>query len=228
MLDKRIKNIELAYLSDEAKNEDVSLTFDEKNNYCEFEILFKKQIKFKELSIIIEFNESIDSWRTHDYQWEKINNSSFISCDLSTKCILLASKTKVIPSKNVGVWVSNPKKKKQLVWKFIDKWMTPIVQYSENNQKKYIESFLAPKNIKCKLLFTKNQVPEFSRSKIPFSSILCFTDHCDFDSLILLEKQRAFFNKLGIKIIKGFFLNHFSKRDFNVSYQNEKNIWIYG
>lgn len=64
---------------------------------------------------------------------------------------------------------------------------------------------------KLELLFPK-QCIEISCSKVPFSAIACFTDHCDFDTLENLKTQRTFFKKHEIKVTKGFFINHFSKK----------------
>jgi hypothetical protein len=52
---------------------------------------------------------------------------------------------------------------------------------------------------------------------------LIFTDHCDFDSVNLLQKQREFFKERRIKITKGFFLRHYSKKgDWNASFENNR------
>lgn len=48
------------------------------------------------------------------------------------------------------------------------------------------------------LLFTKADAIEISRSKIPFSAIACFTDHCDYDTLPNLKLQRQLFAKTNI------------------------------
>ena len=71
------------------------------------------------------------------------------------------------------------------------------------------------------LLFSKKSGVEFSRSKIPFSAVACFTDHCDFDTLQNLKIQRELFKTCNIKITKGFFLNNYSKRE-NASYEENK------
>jgi len=55
------------------------------------------------------------------------------------------------------------------------------------------------------LLFPLDEGIEISRSKIPFSAIACFTDHCDFDTLRNLKQQRQFFKTYNIRITKGFF-----------------------
>jgi len=60
-----------------------------------------------------------------------------------------------------------------------------------------------------------------SRSKIPFAATACFTDHCDFDTAANLARQREFFKSKKITITKGFFLNHFSKREDNASWEKD-------
>jgi hypothetical protein len=71
------------------------------------------------------------------------------------------------------------------------------------------------------LLFSKIGALELSRSALPFLAIACFTDHCDFDTLANLKLQRQLFEQTIIKVTKGFFLDHFSKRGENASYKNE-------
>ena len=100
--------------------------------------------------------------------------------------------------------------------------MTPFLQYNSDNTKVFLENFKFKSDLFLKLLFTKKKVPEFSRSKIPFVATFCFTDHCDFDSLLLIQKQRELFKELNIKTTKGFFLKHFSKRKNNISFENEE------
>lgn len=216
-----IKNIKLQY---EPLNleETIQLVYFKDSYSYSLELKSKKEIKVKNLAIIIDFKEEIFKWRNHDYTWSDCNRGRLIANNLSTKCISFKDNTKVIPSLNIGLWEFNPENKKQLIWRLEDKYISPIIQFDKNNSKELIDTFLFKQFLSLKLLFTTEKVPEFSRSKIPFSSILCFTDHCDFDSLLLLEKQRKLFNKLGLKITKGFFLNHFSKRDYNASFEREK------
>jgi hypothetical protein len=79
------------------------------------------------------------------------------------------------------------------------------------------------------LLFPKQSAIEVSRSIVPFSAIACFTDHCDFDTLENLQQQRLFFKKHQIKVTKGFFLKHFSKRSDTASFEYHKfelNQWM--
>ncbi|PZX92446.1 hypothetical protein DOS84_15095 [Flavobacterium aquariorum] len=78
------------------------------------------------------------------------------------------------------------------------------------------------------ILFSEKNAIKFSRSKIPFTAIACFTDHCDFDIPENLKIQRDFFKRNNVKVTKGFFLNHFSKRSDNASFENdveELSLW---
>jgi len=197
-----IKNVKLNY--EPLNSEDsIQLEYVNESYSCIFELKSKKEIKVKSLSIIIDFNDEIFKWRNHDYTWVDSNKFRLYANDLSTKCIAFKNGVKVIPSLNIGLWEFNPKNKNQLIWKLEDKYLSPIIQFDENNNKELIDTFLFKQNLNLKLLFTSNKVPEFSRSIIPFSSVICFTDHCDFDSLLLLEKQREIFKKLELKMTKG-------------------------
>ncbi len=118
----------------------------------------------------------------------------------------------------------NKKKNNVLLWRFNPDFAEPITVYTGNSNRKIIESskksFHFSEN--PALLFPKNYALEFSRSKYPFTAITCFTDHCDFDTTENLSLQRMFFKENEIKITKGFFLNHFSKRADNASFENDK------
>ena len=84
-------------------------------------------------------------------------------------------------------------------------------------------------DLELKLIETK-QPFELSFSKIPFKGVVIFTDHCDFDSDILLRRQREFFEKHAIKSTKGFFLRkHSHKGEWNSAFEgNESEFqeWI--
>jgi hypothetical protein len=191
-------------------------------NHCAISIESKEVLKLEYLHLQITFEDEICKWRNFDYTWVDITKDR-TSNDLSPKIIILKNTLKVLPSKNIGQWEVNPKKKNKIVWKLIDKSLNSRVSFDENNIKTYVSNpQLLKKKLELTLLFTKKKAPEVSRSKIPFSSIFCFTDHCDFDSELLLEKQRLFFKELDIITTKGFFLNHFSKRSFNTSFEKEK------
>ena len=129
----------------------------------------------------------------------------------SPKILKLQDGTIVQANQNIGIWEIE-RKSKTLYWHFNPKNAKPIANYDKLNVKT-IEQAKSPLNLKyaLALLFSKDVGVEFSRSKIPFSAIACFTDHCDFDTEENLIKQREFFKKYNIKVTKGFFLNHFFK-----------------
>ncbi len=225
---KSIKSITLHYKSLKS-NELIELSYSKHQFSCDIKLKANTEIKINSLAIVIDFNQEIVNWRNHDYNWIDCSKKTIVSNNLSTKCIQLKDGYKILPSKNLGVWEYNSNKKNRLIWRLENKYISPILQFDNNDNKEFIDVFSFHKELNLKLLITNQTVPEFSRSKIPFSSILCFTDHCDFDSLLLLQKQRKLFKDFGIKTTKGFFLNHFSKRDFNASFQREKEellAWI--
>ncbi len=179
----------------------------ETNQSCSFEITFKNNIEL---------------FRNHDYNWQKINHD-FIANEYCPKIIKLENEKYVQSNINIGFWEINKTKKNVLLWHFNPENAHVFTQYSHNNNIKSI--FEANSNINFKkqptLLFTSKPL-EFSRSPIPFSAITCFTDHCDFDTLENLKAQRILFKDLNIKTTKGFFINHFSKRSNNASFENDK------
>ena len=171
--------------------------------------------------IIIEFSIPIATFRNHDYTWVDLSQDR-IANDFSPKAIRLQNGLYVQANCNLGIWEVNAKNPKQLLWRFNPEFAAPITQYSNENNTKKIVSAQTDFNFaeKLALLLTSKGALELSRSPIPFSAVACFTDHCDFDTLKNLKIQREFFKEKGIKITKGFFLNHFSKRDDNASFEN--------
>lgn len=180
--------------------------------------------------IEIEFNQNIVSIRNHEYKWVSITKCR-IANEYTPKILKLQNGIFVQPNIQQGIWEINENFKNKLLWKFNPKNSKPLTFYTGISNEKVIE------NVNSKIIFTetpsllfatKNAI-EFSRSLKPFTPIVCFTDHCDFDTSENLQLQREFFKKYNIKISKGFFLNHFSKRKDNASYQNDKtelDLWI--
>lgn len=174
-------------------------------------------------TIEIEFEIKISSFRNHDYTWQDVN-SDRIANEYTPKIIKLADGNYVQANINQGIWEVHKKNPYKLIWKFNPQFSKPITQYVGSNVQKRIYqanskvAFVATPT----LLFSKIGAVEISRSKIPFSAIACFTDHCDFDTLDNLKVQRQLFSETNIKVTKGFFINHFSKRNDNASYENDK------
>lgn len=173
--------------------------------------------------IEILFSQPIVSFRNHDYTWVDVSDNR-IANSFSPKIIKLANGFYVQSNTNQGIWEVQKQNPNKLLWRFNPENANPLTNYTGNNNQKVIatatpsfDNFVHPT-----LLFSKTGAIEISRSKIPFTAIACFTDHCDFDTSESLEKQREFFKKNNIKVTKGFFLNHFSKREDNASWENDQ------
>jgi len=179
--------------------------------------------KFNSFSIEFVFDVPIVSFRNHDYSWVDVNKTR-IATSLSSKILKLSNGFIVQANINKGIWEVSPKNKKVLLWKFNPEYSNSLAEYTGiKNTKKLISANSELHFVEQpSLLFTKADAIEISRSKIPFSAIACFTDHCDYDTLPNLKLQRQLFAKTNIKITKGFFLNHFSKRGDNASFENDK------
>ena len=189
-----------------------------------YEINFEKVIldTKKPFDIQFEFSSPIIQFRNHDYNWVDLK-SDRIANEFVPKIIKLENNFYIQPNISIGIWEINCTQKNKLLWKFNPENSSPIATYFGNNNQKIIAQ--ARQNIqfleKPTLLFSQKNAIEFSRSKNPFTAITVFTDHCDFDTLPNLKLQRFFFKSNNIKITKGFFLNHFSKRNDNASFQND-------
>lgn len=177
--------------------------------------------KSQSFSICIAFKIPIISFRNHDYTWVRCNQVR-IANEFCPKIIILKNGYYIQPNINFGIWEVNPSNPKKLIWHFNPENSNPLTEYKgKENSKKIVQAnnsfdfFIQPT-----LLFSQHYAIEFSRSKIPFSAIVSFTDHCDFDTLESIRLQRIFFKENNIKVTKGFFLNHFSKREDNASFEN--------
>jgi hypothetical protein len=172
--------------------------------------------------IEICFLEPIALFRNHDYSWVQLTQE-LIANDFSPKIIKLASGIYIQPNKNYGIWQVSKKEDRKLIWRFNPKFSNPLATYTGSNNEKKVESANSTFDFTAMptLFFSQKGAIEFSRSKIPFVATACFTDHCDFDTPESLVKQRLFFKENNIKVTKGFFLNHFSKREDNASFQHQ-------
>lgn len=191
-----------------------------------FSVYIPKTSQFFYLEI--EFSSPILNVKSHDYQWKPLIGL-FKSASLSPLLLQLASGSYVQATRHVGFWSIDSKRPQILIWEFNSQYATPYTQYEPPNNLKHIKNCISEsEQDTIGLLFSSHGGIEVSRSKIPFSAVLCFTDHCDFDTLTNLKTQRAFFKLHDIKVTKGFFLNNFSNR-INASWeadQQELRNWI--
>jgi len=171
-------------------------------------------------SIEFVFDEAILSFRNHDYTWVNIH-SDRIASSFAPKIIQLQYGFFVQANINQGIWEVNKNNPKILLWKFNPEYSNSLTEYAGtiNTKKLVAANSQLYFSEQPALLFSKENALELSRSKIPFSAVACFTDHCDYDTPENLKIQRAFFKKINLKVTKGFFLNHFSKREDNASFE---------
>ncbi|HEY0091327.1 MAG TPA: hypothetical protein VGB43_02480, partial [Flavobacterium sp.] len=169
--------------------------------------------------IEIAFDQPIKDFRIHDYTWSPLDD--LIAAEFCPKIIRLGNGQFVLPNKNIGIWEIQKNNPFVLLWRFNPKDSAPLTVYSgDENQKVIVNAERKFELENLGLLFTKEAI-EFSRSPIPFSAVACFTDHCDYDTPDSLRLQRNFFASNSIKVTKGFFLNHYSKRKDNASFKND-------
>lgn len=182
-------------------------------------IELSKNITLKSDSVLkITLKQKIVKYRNHDYTW-KILDKTYTSNPYCPKILITENGEYIQPNINIGIWEIDAKRPYELIWKFNPYYSTPIINYDKQNLKEIsLSNYLNTKNV-C-LLFSKQNALEVSRSQIPFSAIACFTDHCDFDTLENLRILRPFFKRHNIKTTKGFFLNHYSKREDNASFEH--------
>ena len=179
--------------------------------------------KVTSFDIKFTFTTEIIQFRNHDYTWVGLNKDR-IATEFMPKIIQLKNGNFVQANINAGIWEVNKSNPKVLWWRFNPENSAPLARFTgELNNKKIINAdinfnFL----LNPALLFSASNSVEFSRSKIPFSAIACFTDHCDFDTSANLKMQREFFKDNSIKVTKGFFLNDYSKRTTNASFVSDE------
>ncbi|KAB1155775.1 hypothetical protein [Flavobacterium luteum] len=173
------------------------------------------------------FNDEIVKFRNHDYTWVEILKDDIVANQFTPKIIQLKNGFFIQANINFGIWEIKSNDNKTLFWRFNPENSNSFTSFSKNADKSITQARTINKFLVLpQLLFTKGSTIEFSRSKIPFTAIACFTDHCDFDTPENLETQRLFFAKHKIKVTKGFFLNHFSKRNDNASFENESHEFL--
>jgi hypothetical protein len=172
--------------------------------------------------VVITFKSAVKSFRNHDYTWVDTKQNR-IAGEWVPKIIQLENGYYVQPNQNKGYWEIHKNKPNVLLWRFHPAFSNPLTVYTgSKNERVLAEAHtVLPEDCSLSLLFSKQNAIEFSRSPEPFLPIVCFTDHCDFDTLESLKIQREFFKQHQIKVTKGFFLNHFSKRADNASFEND-------
>ena len=167
--------------------------FQEKKILIAYPSQKKNDNKLPFIEFCLEFEHDIIAWRNHDYTWCDMSKER-IANTYSPKILVLANGTYVSSSCSTGLWVFEGNESNRIKWILKHPDLTPKFTYSQNDERVFTTSF-NPENYELELLYSRDSALEISRSKIPFTPILCFTDHCDFDTKKSLEKQLAFFDK---------------------------------
>lgn len=206
-----IQNIELL-----TKSNSKSLDFQLKSNT----VTFDSNLEYsKPLTLKFIFKEPILYVRDYNYTWAK-PHENYLASELCPKIIKLQSGVCIQANLIAGAWQLSSHNKYELYWLFNQKNQYPYTQYRKPGNHKHIISHKKVTRLSDLKLLITNSPLEISRSKIGFTSVICFTDHCDFDTPENLTTLREFFKKYDIKVTKGFFLNHYSKRQTNASFEN--------
>ncbi|MFM2229291.1 MAG: hypothetical protein RL607_549 [Bacteroidota bacterium] len=171
--------------------------------------------------LVLTFQAPIQRVRNHDYRWIKVENTAVIP-EFANKILQLEDGTYVQSSTTQGIWVLHAKRPHELQWYFHPEEAEALTVYSGAlNYKTRVGANSPAMTQLPDVLFSKTSALELSRTPIPFVGTVCFTDHCDYDTEENLKTQRTFLKEVGVKVTKGFFLHHFSKRESNASWQNQ-------
>jgi hypothetical protein len=175
------------------------------------------------LSFTLQLPFKPSFFRSFKYTWESTEQIQ-ISGPLSPKILKFDDGGYLMSNRYIGTWVYDPKKPLEMEWVIVGKDVQPFFQYDTQHGRDWLEVG-AEFNENIELIVFETREPfEVSFSKIPFKPVVIFTDHCDFDSDVLLHKQRELFKEMNLKITKGFFLKkHSHKGDWNSAFEgNEK------
>jgi len=200
------------------------------NGKLSFDLSVLDDSASESFDLVVTFTSSIQSFRNHDYTWVNVKDNRKAG-QWVPKILLLENGYYVQPNQNMGYWEVNKQNPFVLLWRFNPEFSNPLTVYTGSQNERVLaqaHSFL-PDKLSLSLLFSNQNAVEFSRSPQPFLPVVCFTDHCDFDTAESLKIQRAFFKEHKVKVTKGFFLHHFSKRADNASYEKEQaelQLWL--
>jgi hypothetical protein len=188
-------------------------------------ILYKFLIKkgyHQNISFIIQLQLKPLFFRSFKYTWESTEELQ-ISGPLSPKILKFADGSCLMANRYIGTWVYDPKKPLELEWVIVGKDVQPFFRYDNQYGRDWLEVG-AKINEDIELCIFETIEPfEVSFSRLPFKPVLIFTDHCDFDSDVLLEKQREFFKEMNLKVTKGFFLKkHSYKGGWNSAFEGNE------
>ena len=181
------------------------------------------------LELVFSLKNQPTHFRTFKYTWEKADRPH-ISSMLSPKIMRFADGTYLMANRCWGTWLYEPERPLELRWILLGKEVQPFFLYEADSKRDWVEvGCELDSDMDFKLIRTERPI-EVSFSRIPFSPVMVFTDHCDFDSDVLLTAQRDLFKRAGVRVTKGVFIRKYShKGDWNSAYEgNEEEFssWV--
>lgn len=187
---------------------------------CCFSFEFEEDTIVSEVFLDIEFLDSIVLWRYLDYTWKRPGKNRLVANSHSPKILKLESGSTVVATNNSGCWEYQPETG-ILRWFFYHPMLSPTMVYDHTDQRIFLRKQQIKKGtvIQNGLIACRGKAEEWARTPKGFVPTLCITDHSDFDTLANLRIQREFFENLGIRITKGFFLYDYTHKSENASFE---------
>lgn len=181
-----------------------------------------KQGFYPSLELVFNLPEVPTHFRTYKYTWTTAD-APFVASTLSPKILKFPDGTCLMACRIIGTWVYDPKRPRQLRWIIYGADVQPFFRYDESSMRHWFETGgTCTEEIQLRLIRTDKPI-ELSFSQLPFKPVMIFTDHCDFDSDLLLRKQRECFTSRGIRVTKGVFLKkHSHKGDWNSAWEGNE------
>ncbi|MCE2834480.1 MAG: hypothetical protein ACK5VH_05620 [bacterium] len=177
---------------------------------------------YPSLELVFTLPEVPTHFRTFKYTWTTAG-LPFVSSILSPKIMKFRDGSCLMASRCIGTWVYDPMHPRQLRWIIYGGAVQPFFRYDDQSMRHWLETGGAcPKEMLIRLIHTNKPI-ELSISRLSFKPVLIFTDHCDFDSDILLRKQRTCFSSRGIRVTKRVFLKkHTHKGEWNSAWEGNE------
>lgn len=201
---------------------EAKVSIQQEASFFSFSIEFTSSVTVSEVYLEVRLSEKIDACRSSSYQWEQYIEHPWVANSHSPKMMKTQSELILVGGSTQGCWEWNPMEE-VLRWYFIHPQLTPLMTYDREDRRHFLEEQVIERDtlISDRILWTKGSVEEWARTPLGFLPIVCFTDHSDFDTLANLKVQRAFFNQLGIRVTKGFFLYDYTHKKENASFEAE-------
>ena len=169
------------------------------NGKLSFDLSVLDDTASESFDLVVTFTSSIQSFRNHDYTWVNVKDNRKAG-PWVPKILLLENGYYVQSNQNKGYWEVNKQNPFVLLWRFNPEFSNPLTVYTGTQNERVLAQAhsLLPDKLSLSLLFSNQNAVEFSRSPQPFLPVVCFTDHCDFDTAESLKIQRAFFKEHNV------------------------------